>query len=110
MEAAVLRSRPGSVNNISQVLLNFTNTGIYLLWSNPSGGVEEAALVSPREQYSRPGFNGSGAYTGFTLGTNLSFSGGVLNTATGGLSGSGTANIFPAVDLGDRARQFTHAR
>ena len=81
----------GGVNNISQVLLNFTNTGS-IGFTNPSGGVESAALISPGAS-ELLWFNGSNAYAGLTLGTGLSVSGGALNVSS--VTGSGTATYLP---------------
>jgi hypothetical protein len=107
------------VNNASQTNLNFTNTAT-VTFANPSVGTETATVstaatgtlgVSSPDNttisaatgvYSviKPanstllGFNSSGTYTGFTLGTNLSFASGVLNSA--GIGGTlSTTNCIP---------------
>jgi hypothetical protein len=84
-----------TVNTLSQSLQNLTNTGT-VAFTNPSGGVVSAAIVSPGAS-TLLGFNSSNAYTGFTLGTGLSFSGTVLNATGGGgnLTGTLTANLVP---------------
>jgi hypothetical protein len=81
-----------TTNNSSQTLLNFTNTST-IDFTNPSGGVESATLVSPGAS-TILGFNGSNVYTGYGLGTGLGISGGnLVNTGiTGTLS---TANCIP---------------
>jgi hypothetical protein len=106
-------------NNSSQTAINFTNTAT-VLFTNPSGSAESATvptatsgavgvsnfdntsigitagalhIISPGNN-TLLGFNGSGTYTGFTLGTGLSFAGSVLNAAAG-ISGTlSTANCI----------------
>ena len=78
-------------NNTSGTLLNFVSTST-IAFTNPSGGVESAAIISPGAN-TLLGFNGSNAYTGFTLGANLAFSGSVLYAT--GLSGTLTTTYIP---------------
>ena len=78
-------------NNTSGTLLNFVSTGS-IAFTNPSGGVESAAIVSPGAS-ELLWFNGSNAYGGLTLGTGLSVSGGALNVSA--ITGSGTATYIP---------------
>lgn len=78
-------------NNTSGTLLNFVSTST-IAFTNPSGGIESAAIVSPGNS-TLLGFNSGGTYTGFSLGTNLAFSGSVLNAT--GISGTLTANCIP---------------
>ena len=78
-------------NNTSGTLLNFVSTGT-IAFTNPSGGIESAAIMSPGTIHCWDSIPGD-AYTGFTLGTNLSFSGSVLNAS--GINGSGTTTFIP---------------
>jgi hypothetical protein len=107
-----------TTNTSNQSLLNFVNTST-VLFTNPSGGVVSATVptsatgtlgvASPDNTtisaatgvYSIKspaastllGFNASNAYTGFTLGTGLAFSGSSLTNT--GMTGSLTANCIP---------------
>ena len=98
----------GSVNNISQVLLNFTNYWDLSLGATRREGVEEAALVSSREQYSRR-IQWQWGLHRIHPQEQTCRSPEACSTQPAALSGSEySSTIFPAVDLGDRSLGNSH--